>query len=133
MLERQFLVLVANDDDAMRDALKFALQLENFEVHVHRSGLDLLADFDLRRAGCLILKENMPDLDGLEVMQHLRALQVYLPAILLTANATPRLRRRAAAAGFRLVLEKPILDNALLEGVLSILTPQAPPDIGAST
>lgn len=133
MLGRQFLVLVANDDDAMRDALKFALQLENFEVHVHRSGMDLLADPELGRAGCLILKENMPDVDGLELMHDLRAHQIYLPAILLTANATPRLRQRAAAAGFRLVLEKPILDNALLEGVLSILSPQASPDIAAST
>ena len=121
MLGRQFLVLVANDDDAMRDALKFALQL------------DLLADPELGRAGCLILKENMPDVDGLELMHDLRAHQIYLPAILLTANATPRLRQRAAAAGFRLVLEKPILDNALLEGVLSILSPQASPDIAAST
>ncbi len=121
MPQRQSLVLVANDDDAMRNALQFALRLENFEVRAHRSGAELVADPDLRRADCLILKDGMPDMDGLEVMRFLRACDLVPPAILLTANATPRLRARASAAGILLVLEKPILDNALLDGVLTIV------------
>jgi two-component system, LuxR family, response regulator FixJ len=120
MLERQSLVLVAHDDEAVRDALQFALQLENLEVHVHRSGAELVLNRDLPRASCLILREHMPDMDGLQVMHHLRARHLILPAILLTAHATPRLQARAEAAGIVLILEKPILDNALLEGVLTI-------------
>jgi FixJ family two-component response regulator len=119
--DQQPLVLVVNDDEAMRNALRFALQLEGVEVHVHGDGADLLADLDLHRASCLILKDRMPDMDCFEVMKNLRARGAALPTILLTANATSALNARAAAAGARLVLEKPILDNALVEGVLSIL------------
>jgi len=119
----QPLVLVADNDDAVRDALQFALQLEDFEVHVHQNGQDLLADGDLRRADCLILKEHMPGLDGLEVMRHVRARNYDLPAILLTANTCARLQERAAALGVRQVLEKPLLDNVLLDGLLGILQP----------
>jgi len=133
MLEQQPLVLVANDDEAMRDALQFALQLENFEVHVHRSGKDLLTDRDLLRACCLILKDRMPDVDGIAVMHYLRERHLFPPAILLTANATPGLRRQAESAGIRMVLEKPILGNALLESVLTIMRQPAPPGPRAVT
>jgi FixJ family two-component response regulator len=131
MSEQQPLVLVANDDEAMRDALQFALQLENFEVHVHGSGNELLDNRELQRACCLILKDRLPDMDGLQVMHYLIERQLLLPAILLTANATPRLRRQAEAAGILTVLEKPILDNALLESMLKIMLRHVPP--GAST
>jgi FixJ family two-component response regulator len=133
MLEQQPLVLVANDDEAMRDALQFALRLENFEVHVHGSGNGLLTDRELQRACCLILKDRMADRDGLEVMHFLRERHLCPPAILLTANATPRLRRQAEAAGIRTVLEKPILDNALLESVLKIMLRHAPPGVSELT
>ena len=133
MLEQQPLVLVANDDEAMRDALQFALQLENFEVRVHGSGADLLVDRELRRACCLILKDRMPGIDALQVMFCLRERQLFPPAILLTANATPGLRRQAAAAGIGRVLEKPILDNALLESVLTIMRQPAAPGPRAAT
>ncbi len=133
MSDRQPLVLVVNDDEAMRSALQFALRLEGVEVHVHHDGVDLLADRDLHRAGCLILKDRMPHMDGLEVMEYLRAQAIPVPAILLTSAATIGLRARAAAADVRLVLEKPILDNALVEGVLMILDRKTAPDVGPAT
>jgi two-component system, LuxR family, response regulator FixJ len=119
--DRQPLILVVNDDEAMRNALRFALQLEGVEVHSHGDGADLLADCDLRRASCLILKDRIPNMDGFEVMKNLSARDALPPTILLTANATSELHARATAAGVRLVLENPILDNALVEGVLTIL------------
>lgn len=122
MAETQPLVLVVNEDGAMRDALQFALRLEGIEVHVHANGADLLADVDLRRGGCLILNDRMPNMDGFEVMNFLRDHHIALPAILLTSVANSALRARAATAGVRLVLEKPILDNALVDGVMRILS-----------
>lgn len=133
MPKQQPLVLIANDDDAMRDALQFSLQLENFEVRVHRCSADLLADCELRRADCLILKDHMPDMGGLDLVRCLRAHNIRLPTILLTANATPGLQRRAAEAGIWLVLENPILDNALLEGVAAILDHGGAPGDRAAT
>jgi two-component system response regulator FixJ len=115
------LILIAADDQAVCEALQFALQLEGLSVHTHREGDRLLADPELPRAVCVILDDRNPRMDGFEVLNHLRRVDIRLPVILLTGHATGRLRARAAAAGVRLVLEKPLLDNVLMDGIRAIL------------
>ncbi len=114
------LVLIADEDPGVRDALQFALKLEGFDVHAHRGGAELLADADLPNAGCVVFDDGMPHLDGLELLRRLQARNISLPAILLTNHATEGLRARAGAAGVRLVLEKPLLDNVLVDSILGI-------------
>jgi FixJ family two-component response regulator len=121
MADRRNLVLVVDDDQAVRDALQFALRLEGLCVHVHSGGAALLADPALNRAGCVILGERMRQMDGFTLLRNIKAGGFDLPAIMLTSHATPRVRARADAAGVRKVLEKPLLDNALLENIRSIL------------
>ncbi len=121
MPDREPLVLIADDDQGVREALQFALRLEGFHVHAHSGGAELLADADLAHAGCVILDDGMPHMDGLELLRRLRAQDIRLPAILLTNHATAGLRARAGQAGVRLVLEKPLLDNVLVESILTIL------------
>jgi FixJ family two-component response regulator len=121
MPDREPLVLIADDDVAVRDSLKFALGLLGLEVHVHRGGAELLADPDLPDASCIILDDGTPHLNGFELLKRLRARNIRSPAILLTNHATARLRARADAAGVRLVLEKPLMDDALVESILTIL------------
>lgn len=113
--------MIVNDDAAMRDAMQFALRLEGAEVRLHESGAGLLADPALPACGCLVLKFHLPEMDGLEVLRRVRAMELTMPAILLTSNATPALRARAAAAGVWLVLEKPIMDGALVNAVTARL------------
>jgi two-component system response regulator FixJ len=67
------------------------------------------------------LDDRMPRMDGFELLSHLQARDITLPAIMLTSHATPRVRARAAAAGVSKVLEKPLLDNALMDSIRSIL------------
>jgi len=67
----------------------------------------------------------MPQMDGFAVLSKLRARNPGLPAIMLTSHATPRVRARANAAGVRTVLEKPLLDNALMDHIRTILNASA--------
>lgn len=120
---RSSLVLIVADDQAVRDALQFALRLEGFGVRTHPDGDGLLADTALGRAACVILDDRKPHLDGFEVMGRLRDRALKAPAILLAGHATTRLRNRAATAGFRAVLEKPLLNNILLDTLRAILEP----------
>ena len=115
------IVLVVDDDLAVRESLKFALELEGLVVHACGSGMELLRHPDLSRARCLVLDYRMPVIDGLEVMEHLRALQVALPVILITSAATDALRERASKAGVCHVVEKPLSDSALLENIHDLL------------
>ncbi len=115
------IVLVVDDDLAVRESLKFALEAEGLLVHVCSSGHDLLRHPALRQARCLILDYRMPTMDGLSVMDHMAARDISVPVILITVNATEGLRHRAAAAGARYVLEKPLQDGALMDSIHTIL------------
>jgi two-component system response regulator FixJ len=115
------LVIIVDDDQAVRDALQFALRLEGLCVHVHSGGAALLADPDLNRAGCVILGDRMQQMDGFALLNTLKTRDICPPAIMLSSHATPTVRARADAVGVRTVLEKPLLDNALVENVRSIL------------
>ena len=114
-------VIVVDDDAAVRDSLKFALELEGMNVRVYGGGAELLADADALSRGCLVVDYSMPAMDGLELVGRLRGRKVGLPAILITGKANEDLRHRAARAGFRLVLEKPLEDGALVDGIRSAL------------
>ena len=64
-------------------------------------------------------------MDGLELISQLRALKVGLPIILITGRASGDLRRRAVKLGVHRILEKPLSDGALVEGLQSIFSPPA--------
>jgi FixJ family two-component response regulator len=113
-------VIIVDDDEAVRRSLKFALELEGLDVHTYPSGAELLAA-DLPATGCLVVDYYMPALNGVELIRRLRGRHVILPAILITAKATDDLRRRAAAAGIRQVLEKPLEDSSLYDCIRGAL------------
>lgn len=121
MANQRNLVLIVDDDKAVRDALQFALRLEGLCVHVHNGSRALLSDPDLGNADCIVLSDWMPPVDGFDVLGHLRERDIGSPAIMLTSHATPSVRARAAAAGVEAVLEKPLLDNALMDNIRRLL------------
>jgi two-component system response regulator FixJ len=121
MNARSHVVLVVDDDLAVRESLKFVLGLEGLEVHACACGADLLDHPQLMHAACLVLDYQMPEMDGFEVLSALKTRDCRVPVILITSNATAGVRRRAALAGVRNVVEKPLLDSALIESIADIL------------
>lgn len=112
--QKPVLVLV-DDDAAVAHAVKFAFELDGFEVRTYPDGEGLLAA-PLPDRGCLVLDQHLPGLDGLDVLQRLRERGATLPAVLITTNPNRSLRNRARLAGAPIV-EKPLLCDALLERV----------------
>ena len=115
------LVLIVDDDAAVRSALKFALEVEGLSVRLYDGPAALLADGNLPRRGCLVVDYRMPGMDGLQLVDTLRARRVALPVILITGRASKQLRRFAEDSGISYVLEKPLSDGALVESIRSAL------------
>jgi FixJ family two-component response regulator len=115
------LVIVVDDDVAVRNSLKFSLEVEGFAVRAYSSGLDLLNDAELPPGGCLVIDQNMPGMSGLDLVGRLRAREVAAPAILITSYPTAVLRERAAKAGVAIV-EKPFLGTVLLDRIRDVFS-----------
>jgi two-component system, LuxR family, response regulator FixJ len=109
-------VIVVDDDLAVRNSLKFSLEVEGFAVRVYPGGVDLLSDSEPPRGGCLVIDQNMPGMKGLDLIARLRAREIAVPAILITSYPTVALRERAARAGVTIV-EKPFLETALIDRI----------------
>lgn len=114
-------VLVVDDDAAVRASLKFALEVEGFQVKLYDRGAALLADANLPERACLVVDYRMPDIDGIELIERLRRLNVTLPAILITVRVTKQLRMLAQKLGLTAVLEKPLSDSELVESIRAAL------------
>jgi two-component system, LuxR family, response regulator FixJ len=115
-------VIVVDDDAAVRQSLKFALELEGMDVRLYESGDELLADPELPTNGCLVVDYYMPTMNGVELMDKLRRRFVNLPAILITSRATDDMRTRAADSGFNQVIEKPLEDGTFLDSIRGALS-----------
>ena len=63
----------------------------------------------------------MPIMDGFEVLGILGGRGTKVPVILLTSYATEAFRRRAATAGVKYILEKPLLNGSLLDSIHEVL------------
>ncbi len=114
-------ILVVDDDEAVREALKFVLEIEGLQVQACAGGRAVLERNDLAHASCLVLDYQMPGMDGFELLERLAEKGFELPTIMIAAQVGPALARRAKRAGIRHLLEKPLMDSALLEGIQDVL------------
>jgi len=117
-------VLVAEDNEFNVMLTRELLVGRGHDVHVVRSGIDVLAELARAHYDVLLLDLHMPEMDGFEVIRNVRAYEQlrggHLPVIALTARARPADRERCLAAGMDDFLAKPINSAALwgaVEGV----------------
>ncbi|MFZ4067869.1 MAG: response regulator transcription factor [Phenylobacterium sp.] len=113
-------LILVDDDDALRSALRFALELDGYRVQAYPSGEDLLEAKLPDQNACLVLDENLPGMGGLECLSILRSRAVRLPAFLITSHPGPALRHRADRMGVP-IIEKPLLDDILVRSIRSAL------------
>jgi two-component system, LuxR family, response regulator FixJ len=94
---------VIEDDFAVRESLRFSLEVEGFEVHTYPSPSEFLNNNKQLDFDCLIVDYHLPRTNGLEVIAKVRELDNSVGVILLTGNPDPRMRRAAATAGVTVV------------------------------
>jgi two-component system, LuxR family, response regulator FixJ len=109
-------VHVVDDDEAVRDALRFALELEGLAVRTYVDAHALLAA-ELPPSGCVVTDFRMPEIDGLQLQARLAERGVRLPVIVMTAHGDVPVAVRALKAGAVDFLEKPFQDGQLAGAV----------------
>lgn len=111
------LVVVVDDDPALLGALAFALEIEGFAVRTYAGGPAMLCDAaGTRDAACLVIDYRLPEMNGLDLLDALRACGIVAPAILITTNPNGALRETARQRDMR-IIEKPLLTNALSDAI----------------
>src|SRR2546428_5264558 len=106
-------VLVVDDDEAVRDALHLVLD-EEYAVIEAAHGRAALDQMLAQPVDLVLLDILMPDVDGLEILQELKALEPNLPVIMMTAVKTVRTTVAAMKLGASDYLTKPFQDEELL-------------------
>jgi FixJ family two-component response regulator len=108
-------VIVVSDDLAVRNSLKFWLEIEGLTVRGYVSGADLLDAGDLARCDCYVVDQQM-SASGLDLIVQLRDRHFTAPAILIASHPSVLLREQAQKAHVPIV-EKPLLGNGLLDKI----------------
>ncbi len=119
--EQPTVVIVEDDADLLR-ALTFAFETEGFGVQSFDSAEALLDQPMIPERSCLVLDYWLPKMNGLALLSRLREQGYDLPAVLITTSSRD-IERRAALASVTIV-DKPLLNNALVVEVRRLLDPR---------
>jgi two-component system response regulator MprA len=114
-------VLVADDENSVRESLRRALVLEGYDVELAGGGLDALGAVASRRPDVMVLDVLMPDLDGLEVCRRLRGGGDRIPILMLTARDAVADRVEGLDAGADDYLVKPFDLDELIARLRALL------------
>ena len=107
-------VYVVDDDDALRDSLRWLLESAGYKVSAHATAERFLLAYRPGMAGCLVLDVRMPGASGLELQQELMRRAATLPIIFVTGHGDVPMAVEAVKNGAFHFLEKPFKDEQLL-------------------
>jgi two-component system, OmpR family, response regulator MprA len=117
-------ILVVDDERAVRESLRRALELEGYEIELAGDGseaLSLLQEREESQPDAVILDVLMPGLDGLEVCRRLRRGGNKVPVLMLTARDEVENRVAGLDAGADDYVTKPFALEELLARVRALL------------
>jgi FixJ family two-component response regulator len=110
-------IAIVDDDPAVLRALSRLLRSRSFRVTTYISGQEFLAALPGGLPDCLIVDFQMPDMNGLELEEHLISNCIAVPTILITAHADAAILSQPAEDPFVARLRKPLHDEALFSAI----------------
>jgi len=116
-MRRERRVYIVDDDEAVRDSLSALLESKGYAVASFGSAPEFLRAAPSLPVGCLITDIRMPEMDGLELRQHLIDRSLQFPLIVITGHGDVPLAVRAMKAGAVDFIEKPFAWEAILESL----------------
>jgi two-component system, LuxR family, response regulator FixJ len=110
-------VFIVDDDEAVRESLQALLEIMGHEVETYASGEAFLATHPPEARGCALVDLRMPGIDGLTLIQRVKARGLSLEVVVVTGHGDIALAVQAMKAGAADFVEKPYTNERILEVV----------------
>lgn len=110
-------VHVVDDDQAVRDSLRWLLEGEGLAVRTWASAEEFLAGWHDEPRACAVVDIRMPGMSGLELQEEFARRRARLPLVFVTAHGEVALAVAAMRRGAIDFVEKPFADEQLVEAV----------------
>ena len=121
----QQVVIVVDDDEAVRDSLSMLLESVELSHRTYRTAMELLDEIDDLQRGCIVLDIRMPGMSGLELQAELLKRDVRLPIIFITGHGDISMAVKAMRMGALDFIPKPYREQDLLDRIHEALAHEA--------
>lgn len=115
------MVFVIDDDPDVCAALAWLIGSVNLEARTFPGIADFLAAWRPGDEGCLVLDVRMPGMGGMEFLEHMNAMNIDLPVIMLSGHGTIPMATRALRLGAVDFVQKPVDEQLLLDRIQQAL------------
>jgi FixJ family two-component response regulator len=116
--DSQLHVAILDDDQSVRTALGRLLNASSMQAEAFATGVELFSSFATKgKPDCLVLDLQMPGMNGLDVLNYLREMDLRVPTVVITAHDEPGAREACIRAGAAMHLRKPLDANTLLAAI----------------
>jgi DNA-binding response OmpR family regulator len=122
-------ILVVDDESFIVEMITMYLQISGYEVRGAYTGQDGLTLVQLEKPDALLLDLMLPDIEGFEVCERVRAMPdvAHMPILIISARVDPESKARAEKAGANGYLTKPVKMAELGAELERVLNPSPAP------
>jgi len=129
MEENKHKILLVEDEENLREILRYQLENAGYQVYTATDGVEALNLARKHKIDLIILDLMLPKLDGFTVCRLLKFSEQYkkIPLIMITARTNPEDKERGLGMGADFYLTKPLNKEELLEKIAELLKPKEIP------
>lgn len=114
-------VMIIDDSAFTRKVMRKSLEALGHQVTEANGGQDALTHYAHQAPDLVTLDMLMPDMEGPEVLDHLRAIDPNVRVIVCTSNVQPTVKEDMLNKGAKAFLNKPIKENTLQKTIQTML------------
>lgn len=120
---RSVIVYIVDDDEAVREGFTKLIRSAGLDPRPYGSAEHFLGEVEDAQDACILLDITMPRMTGTQVQAQLQSRKLNLPVITVSAHDDEETRFWARRLGARMFLRKPVDDQALLDAIHWVTSP----------
>lgn len=114
-------IAIVDDDASVRRAMLRLCAAYSLRAKAYASAREFLVWLETEVPDCLIVDLQMPEMTGLQLLQHLAGSGPRIPSIVLTGNDEDGIRHRCELAGAAAFLFKPVSADTLISTIHTVV------------